>query len=60
MSETNERYQQFLIEYEAICQKYGLRLDSCGCCGSPWPVVNSDTDMAEHMEHLRTQKPDKK
>lgn len=27
--------EQFLKEYEALCQKYQMGLWGCGCCGSP-------------------------
>ena len=27
---------EFLREYEKLCQKYGMGLIGCGCCGSPY------------------------
>lgn len=35
-SEMRERLMGFAKEYEALCRKYGLQIDSCGCCNSPW------------------------
>ena len=26
----------FLEEYEALCRKYHVHVDSCGCCNSPY------------------------
>lgn len=28
--------EQFLREYESLCQKYNMGLNGCGCCGSPF------------------------
>lgn len=28
--------KDFLKEYEKLCQKYGMGLQGCGCCGSPF------------------------
>lgn len=25
----------FLVEYEALCRKYCVNVDSCGCCDGP-------------------------
>lgn len=49
---------EFLREYEALCEKHGIIIDSCGCCRSPWPAildVDTDKTLADHMEHLRKQ-----
>lgn len=27
--------EQFLKEYEKLCQKYHIGFQGCGCCGSP-------------------------
>lgn len=29
------KYIEFLKEYNKLCQKYGMGLEGCGCCGSP-------------------------
>lgn len=31
----------FLREYHALCERYKLKVDGCGCCGSPY-VANED------------------
>lgn len=36
---------EFLKEYEKICQKYNIGLDSCGCCGSPYLNLNDIKDI---------------
>lgn len=28
--------EAFLEEYKALCIKYGIIIDACGCCESPW------------------------
>ena len=28
--------EEFLKEYEKLCQKYKMGLKGCGCCGSPY------------------------
>jgi len=30
------RVRNFLREYYQLCRKYGLIVDACGCCESPW------------------------
>lgn len=42
----------FLKEYEALCYKHGAIIDSCGCCGSPWPQLVSKKLIADHIQHL--------
>ena len=46
--------KEFLEEYEALCRKYGICLESCGCCDSPW-IDNdaSEGDIDSALEHLR-------
>lgn len=29
----------FATEYAALCQKYDVRIEACGCCNSPFLVV---------------------
>lgn len=31
-----EQTAAFLAEYLNLCNKYGVIIDSCGCCNSPW------------------------
>jgi len=49
----DERYRNFLREYEKLCKKYGVFIDACGCCNSPWMVLAKDElDIDLHIEHL--------
>lgn len=31
-----KKIMEFLKEYEKLCQKYGMGIEGCGCCGSPF------------------------
>lgn len=31
-----ERITKFLHELTLLCDKYGIFIKGCGCCGSPW------------------------
>lgn len=31
-----DRLMTFATEYESLCRKYGLQINACGCCNSPW------------------------
>ena len=31
-----KKCKEFLTELSALTKKYGIRIDGCGCCGSPW------------------------
>lgn len=33
---SKETLQAFLDELTALSNKYGLYINGCGCCGSPW------------------------
>jgi hypothetical protein len=56
MSRDNqEQCAAFLREYEALCQKYGLFVEACGCCDSPWIEEADEGERAEHIAHLREQ-----
>ena len=39
-----DKAKEFLKEYEKLCQKYGMGLQGCGCCGSPYLVVYNEKD----------------
>lgn len=51
-SPKRERLINFAIEYEALCRKYGLQIDACGCCNSPW-LVAIDEDNSDFEVLLR-------
>lgn len=44
--------EAFLTEYEALCIKYGLHINSCSCCNSPW-VSPIDNARPLDVGHLR-------
>lgn len=49
-----ERYRKFLKEYKELCLKYGIKVEACGCCDSPWMLEAYDEkDIEEHIEHLK-------
>lgn len=33
----------FLREYETLCKKYKISIEGCGCCGSPFLVVRTES-----------------
>lgn len=37
-----DKAKEFLKEYEKLCQKYGMGLRGCGCCGSPYLEVYNE------------------
>ena len=37
--------EQFLREYEKLCQKYRMGLEGCGCCESPYLVGDTKADI---------------
>lgn len=60
-------YEGFLTEYEALVTKYGIIIDGCGCCGSPYVCSLKDRvnqfgevfssveqQRRENLEHLRS------
>jgi len=53
MTDRKERVKAFLKEYYALCKKYNLCVDACGCCNSPWiyEPLNEER-LVEHIEHL--------
>lgn len=45
--EEREKLQSFLAELRALCGRYGYRIGGCGCCGSPWVVTGSRSDVSD-------------
>ena len=43
--------EQFLREYEYLCQKYKMGLQGCGCCGSPFLNNNDKNDVIEDINY---------
>ena len=41
--------EEFLEEYKALVEKYGIAIGACGCCGSPWLTKTDDAE----IDHLR-------
>ena len=31
-----KKCKEFLAELAELTKKYGIRINGCGCCGSPW------------------------
>lgn len=40
-----DKAKEFLKEYEKLCQKYGMGIRGCGCCGSPYLVLYGEKDI---------------
>lgn len=38
-----ELEDQFIMELTALTRKYGISIDGCGCCGSPYLDTETDT-----------------
>lgn len=53
-----ERALAFVAEYMQLVRKYSVRLDSCGCCASPFFVFDDPDEWEAHESHLRSDAPD--
>lgn len=38
---SDEEVMEFINEYEKLCRKYKIIIDSCGCCASPYIYCNN-------------------
>lgn len=51
--EKSVRIANFLYEYNKLITKYGIYIDGCGCCDSPFlNDIEYDDDIRDHIEHL--------
>jgi len=50
-----ERFRRFLEEYEQLCRKYGVIVDACGCCDSPWLRKVDSEEIEWHIDHLKSE-----
>lgn len=47
------RKEEFLHSLEQLYEEYGMAVEACGCCDSPW-VMDADADsIKETIAHLR-------
>lgn len=53
MREEEKRFLEFLDEYDRLCRKYNIMLDSCGHCNSPWLTITNKYGIEKHISHLR-------
>lgn len=45
------RATEFLRRLVELCGEYGMSIDGCGCCGSPWVFDNeSENTVAELLD----------
>ena len=44
--------EAFLREYEALCQKYKMGLQGCGCCYSPWLNKIKEVNYNERLDKV--------
>ena len=54
--EQMERLEGFLREYEELAGRYGICVNSCGCCDGPEPYFfkgGGYEGLEDHMAHLR-------
>jgi len=42
----------FLEEYKELVRKYGVCVDACGCCQSPFLGSCDQTQVDDHIKHL--------
>lgn len=44
MKELKPEHKAFLDDLAAVCEKHGMVIGGCGCCGSPWVCDAPDGD----------------
>lgn len=51
----NNKFDQFVKEYELLCKKHEFFIGGCGCCDSPSvdDGGKSYASLKEHMIHIR-------
>jgi hypothetical protein len=51
----------FLKELKALYEKYGMIVDACGCCGSPYITNTIDVNAINGaIDHLKRELPEDK
>jgi hypothetical protein len=40
---------KFILEFKSLCEKYGLTIGGCGCCGSP-SVEEGEIDLFHYLQ----------
>jgi len=49
-----KKVEEFLKEYQYLCNNYGLYIHACGCCSSPFIVEKEEKhEIEEHINHLK-------
>lgn len=46
-----EKFPPFLEALSQLTREHGVKLGSCGCCGSPWLDLVQDADKATKYLH---------
>ena len=44
--------EEFLKEYELLCQKYNMGLEGCGCCNSPYLNKIGDINYNSNLKQV--------
>lgn len=48
---SNERQAAFLRELSELSKKYGIVVDGCGCCGSPFIYEAEEAEAIQELEY---------
>jgi hypothetical protein len=46
------KFTAFMAEYEALCRRHGLLVNSCGCCNSQWVETFTEARWAVAKEEM--------
>lgn len=50
--------EAFLRELSELSRKYGIAIDGCGCCGSPWLYDADGEDFSKQVYSVREKNSD--